>query len=229
MPRRAAAAHLITHEQFALPLLEPALTAVGIRTPVPLVLGRATATFPRPWSVVPWLPGAPALGRPRAENGRWASQLARAFHALHQPAPSSAPHNPVRGVPLSHRDARIRERLRRHPEQSALSGIWDAGLRAPTSEERVWIHGDLHPGNLIIDGAALTGIIDFGDVTAGDPAYDLAAGWMLFDADGRRDLRRAIGDRYDDSHVAARAGVGGGAGHHPHRRQRRPSGAAPPR
>ena len=49
----------------------------------------------------------------------------------------------------------------------------------------MWIHGDLHPGNLIAQGPRLTGIIDFGDVTAGDPAYDLALAWLAFDRVGR--------------------------------------------
>ncbi|WP_309129388.1 phosphotransferase [Microbacterium sp.] len=198
MPRRAAAAHLIHHEQFALPLLAPALADAGIRTPVPLVHGRAGATFPWPWSIVPWLPGTPALARTRAENAGWAEKLARALHALHRPAPSDAPSNPVRGVALGRRDEGIRERLRRHPEHPVLTEAWEAGLRAPLNAEPVWIHGDLHPGNMLVDGTDLTAIIDFGDVTAGDPAYDLATGWMLFEPEGRERFRRAAGDRYDD-------------------------------
>src|SRR5690606_34725290 len=59
------------------------------------------------------------------------------------------------------------------------------------------IHGDLHPGNLIARSERLTGIIDFGDVTAGDPAYDLAVAWRAFDAEGRAAFIAATGDRYD--------------------------------
>jgi aminoglycoside phosphotransferase (APT) family kinase protein len=46
-------------------------------------------------------------------------------------------------------------------------------------------------------GGELVAIIDFGDVTAGDPAYDLAIAWLAFDAPGRRRFRAATGDRYD--------------------------------
>lgn len=199
MPRRAAAAPLIEHEHLAMPILGPVLAAVGIRTPMPLVLGRPTPSFPWPWSIVPWIPGTPALTRPRSENSRWAPRLAQALRVLHRPAPAAAPPNPVRGVPLRDRDARTRERLQRHPEFGALAEAWDDGLGAPRSTERVWIHGDLHPGNLVVEGGRLAGIIDFGDVTAGDPAYDLAAGWMLFDPDGRRAFRAAAGERYDQA------------------------------
>jgi len=206
MPRREAAAHLITHEQRALPLLAPQLAAVGIRTPLPQVHGTPTVAFPWPWSVVPWLEGSPALDRPRAENARWAGRLAAALDVLHQPAPSDAPANPVRGVPLSHRKDGIRARLQRHPEHPALHALWEAGLAAPASTELVWIHGDLHPGNLLVVDGDLSAIIDFGDVTAGDPAYDLATGWMLFDTVGRDVFRAAIGDRHPEATwVRARA------------------------
>jgi len=43
----------------------------------------------------------------------------------------------------------------------------------------------------------LAGIIDFGDVTAGDPAYDLAVAWLAFDRPGRERFVAATGDRYD--------------------------------
>ncbi len=43
----------------------------------------------------------------------------------------------------------------------------------------MWIHGDLHPGNLLVIGGRLSAVIDFGDLAAGDPATDLSVIWML--------------------------------------------------
>jgi aminoglycoside phosphotransferase (APT) family kinase protein len=69
----------------------------------------------------------------------------------------------------------------------------------------VWIHGDLHPANTIFDDEALVGVIDFGDLCAGDPATDLAGALMslpfesieeFFDAYGavdRATQRRTLG------------------------------------
>jgi aminoglycoside phosphotransferase (APT) family kinase protein len=37
----------------------------------------------------------------------------------------------------------------------------------------------LHPGNLLVSDGRLAGVIDFGDLTSGDPATDLAVRWML--------------------------------------------------
>ena len=47
----------------------------------------------------------------------------------------------------------------------------------------MWLHGDLHSANLLVRSGTISAVIDFGDVTSGDPAVDLAIGWMLFDDD----------------------------------------------
>lgn len=164
-----------------------------------MVAGEPSEHFPHPWSVVPWIAGTTALGSSRADNARWADRLADALRALHVAGPVDAPHNPVRGRPLSTRDAAMRPRLQALDRRTALHGAWNAGLDASLASEHVWIHGDLHPGNLLVADGALTALIDFGDVTVGDPAYDLASSWMLFDAAGREAFRRATKERYDEA------------------------------
>ena len=100
----------------------------------------------------------------------------------------------------------MRPRLDALPARSALRVAWADGLAASPSVEQVWIHGDLHPGNVLVHEGRLAALIDFGDVTVGDPAYDLASAWMLFDAPGRGAFRDATGSRYDDATwVRARA------------------------
>jgi aminoglycoside phosphotransferase (APT) family kinase protein len=67
-------------------------------------------------------------------------------------------------------------------------------LEAPLDVGPTWLHGDLHPRNVLVEGGALSGIIDWGDITAGDAATDLAAIWMLFDdANARRAALNAYG------------------------------------
>lgn len=39
----------------------------------------------------------------------------------------------------------------------------------------MWVHGDLHPANVVVTRGTLSGVVDFGEVFAGDPAADLAA------------------------------------------------------
>jgi hygromycin-B 7''-O-kinase len=58
--------------------------------------------------------------------------------------------------------------------------------------QSVFLHGDLHGGNVLIDATArLTGAIDFADAFFGPPEYDLVAPAVLLAA-GRNDLQRAL-------------------------------------
>ena len=61
----------------------------------------------------------------------------------------------------------------------------------PWAGPDVWVHGDLHPANVILCHGRLAAIIDFGDLAAGDPATDLAAAWMLFSPEVRSIFRQA--------------------------------------
>ena len=57
---------------------------------------------------------------------------------------------------------------------------WVAALRAPRySPLPVWLHGDLHPAHILVHQGRVSGVIDFGDITSGDPASDLSVAWML--------------------------------------------------
>ena len=57
----------------------------------------------------------------------------------------------------------------------------------------LWLHGDLHSANVVVRGGAISAVLDFGDLTSGDPAVDLAIAWMLFDDDARRVFRASAG------------------------------------
>jgi aminoglycoside phosphotransferase (APT) family kinase protein len=205
LPRRAAAAELIRHEQRFLPGIASRLVPTGVGVPVPVFAGAPAAEFPWPWSIVPWFDGEPGLLTARSERSGWAIPLADALIALHSPAAPGYPENPYRGVPLAERDDAVRERLAQQREAGRepalldrLEERWRAGLAArPWTGAPVWIHGDLHPGNLISRDGALAAIIDFGDVTAGDPAYDLAVGWLALDASARAAFRSRTAGRYD--------------------------------
>ena len=186
LPRRRAAVPLVEHEQRWLPQLARRLP---IAVPSPLHAGRPSTAFPWPWSISPWLPGQTAdVASPDAGE---AVALGRFLAALHQPAPTDAPCNPVRGVPLSLRAAAVKERIGRLQVRSALprhvlshaQDVWLRGLLAgPSRGAARWLHGDLHPGNVLTAQGRITGIIDWGDLCGGDVATDLAAFWMLFDA-----------------------------------------------
>ena len=180
LPRRAASAALIEHEQRWLPRLSPRLP---LPVPVPLRVGRPGSGFPWSWSVVPWFAGESALVAPPQDPAAIAATLAQFLRALHQPAPDDAPHNPWRGVPLATRTKKVREHVRQLNgvvDSVAVLNLWEHVLVARSwSGPPTWIHGDLHPGNLLISGGRLSAVIDFGDLAAGDPATDLSVILML--------------------------------------------------
>ena len=68
----------------------------------------------------------------------------------------------------------------------------------------LWLHGDLHPANILVRGGEISAVIDFGDLTAGDPATDLAVAWMMFPPGVRSTFRDAAGDVDDDTWTRAR-------------------------
>ncbi|WNB84426.1 aminoglycoside phosphotransferase family protein [Cellulomonas sp. ATA003] len=193
VPRRASADALVRHEQRWLPGLAARLPAP---VPVPVRVGRPSPAFAWSWSVVPWFTGRLGGLVPRAGRSALAGPLAAVVAALHTPAPGDAPHNPVRGVPLSTRDRAVRERLATGavPDADRVLARWRDALDVPPwSGPPLWLHGDLHPVNLLVapDGG-LAAVLDWGDVTAGDPATDLATAWLTFDAAGRRAFRAGV-------------------------------------
>lgn len=205
LPRRAASVPLVEHEQRWLPALAPRLP---LPVPVPLRIGRPGAGYPWPWSICPWVAGRPALEAPLRDPIAAARQLGGFLAALHQPAPADAPANPFRGVPLADRHDRTLEAV------DLLDGIDRAAARAawqelaaapPWAGPPVWLHGDLHPGNVLVDDGRLVAVVDFGDLTAGDPACDLAVAWMLLPPEARPALRAAHGAVDDATWTRARA------------------------
>ena len=197
LPRRQVAAALTANEHRWLPVLA---SLVRLRLPAPVRVGRPADGYPYPWGVVPWLPGAPAWGEPASRRGAWAVDLADALADLHVTAPADAPVNPFRSGPLADRDEAVRQRLLVPipglPRAGHLEVLWRDALAAPPHPgPATWVHGDPHPANLLVDGGRLVALVDFGDLTAGDPATDLATAWLTFDAAARAAFRARLTER----------------------------------
>jgi aminoglycoside phosphotransferase (APT) family kinase protein len=194
LPRSAAAARLIVHEQRWLITISDRLP---VQIPVPIRVGLPGFGFPWRWSVVPWLIGSTAEAAP--VSGREASRLAAFLRALHVPAPADAPRNAERATPLTSRAAAIAERMDRlalttDAITDRIRDAWRESLAAPDGTRPTWIHGDLHARNVLTLEGTITGVIDWGDMTSGDPAIDLACLWMLLrDEAARAAARRAYG------------------------------------
>lgn len=174
---------LLLKEHTWLPVLAPALP---LPVPVPLRLGSPSPRFPRPWIVTTWVPGVPADLAPAAPGRSTADALAAFLSALHQPAPADAPAGRGRGGPLGDAADSVNGALSAATERGLLANpeeveaIWLDALLAPAwLGPPVWLHGDLHAANVLTTGGTICGIVDFGDLCAGDPALDLAGAWTL--------------------------------------------------
>jgi aminoglycoside phosphotransferase (APT) family kinase protein len=206
MPRRALGAEIIAHEQRWLPEVAPRLP---LPIPCPTRTGAPALGYPYPWSVVPYLSGTPAAG-PDGDGAVFdvaavTAQLGGFLRAMHVPAPSEAPANPFRGVPLSRRGetfeanlAMLRSTLADGAEV-ALRRAWADALAAPAYDgPPLWLHGDMHPANVLVEDERVSGVIDFGDITAGDPASDLSMAWMLLPPRWHDEFRASYGGVTED-------------------------------
>ena len=192
LPRREPAAQILLNEQRWLPMLAQ---RIQLPIPAPERTGRPAHGYPFSWSVVPYLPGEPAADADSLDLADAAGSVGGFLGSLHAPAPPDAPANPFRGVPLADRADAVAANLRLlsdRVDRDAVQRAWSAALAAPVySGPPRWLHGDLHPANILVSHGRVSGVIDFGDITAGDPATDLAVAWMLLPLEHHAAFRAA--------------------------------------
>jgi aminoglycoside phosphotransferase (APT) family kinase protein len=193
LPRLPRAAEMVDKEQRWLPRLAPLLP---LAIPVPLAKGAPDDAFPYPWSVCRWLDGESFADQPDVDLCDVAVGLGRFLDALQRIDTTAGPRS-SRAEPVSTRDDDdVRSTIGHLGAEGILdpdvaTAVWDAALAAPAWDRPpVWIHGDLFPGNLLVDHRRLTAIIDFGLVGLGDPACDMLPAWTVLTA-RTRDLFRA--------------------------------------
>ncbi|KPC59852.1 phosphotransferase [Streptomyces chattanoogensis] len=197
LPLVKGGAEDVSMEQEWLPRLAPRLA-----TAIPEVLGAGEPAegYPWRWSVYRWLAGENPEAGALSEPVLLAKDLAGFVAEMRSITLPGAP-AAYRGGPLASLDASTRaaiEELRGIPEEGvdcdAVAAVWEDALRAPGWDgPPVWLHADLMPGNLLVDGGRLTSVIDFGCMGLGDPACDLFPAWNLLPADARGVFREALG------------------------------------
>ncbi len=196
MPKADWARHFITRENKILAHLRGHLP---LAIPEIVATGEPNDTFPHPWSILRWIEGESAA--PGAlDNIETATTLARFIRTLQTIEPASdlpaGPENGFRGAPLATRDKQARESiaaLAHEIDAPAATRLWDQSLAAaPHKGAPTWVHGDIHPGNVLTRERKLSAVIDWGCAAIGDPAVDLMPAWSMFTGDARAAFRKEI-------------------------------------
>jgi len=186
-PRREIAVRLLETEIRVLPRLAPHLP---LPIPVPEWAGEATERFPWPFAGYRMLPGRPAayVDLSLMDVRAAAVSLGEFLRALHS--------IPLDGLALPEDEHRRTDFTIRLPKLGASVGaLEDAGIIADglpwlmpftgdfpaPSPRAVPVHGDLYEMHVLFDDHhRASGVIDWGDVHAGDPALDLSLVYRLF-------------------------------------------------
>lgn len=201
LPRLHDSVPLLRIEQRWLPSLD-----LPVKVPQVVATGEPSELFPAPWSLLTWIDGVVAGQEPLSEAGL--ADLGAALAALHRPAPADAPVCPWRATPLREREDDFLDRLKQLGttiDGTAAHTIYGEAADAQ-SHHAIWIHADLHALNLISDGGRLTGIIDWGEMSAGDPLEDLGQARVLAGAEGFDALLDGYGRRLGEAETTVLRG-----------------------
>lgn len=133
---------------------------------------------------MPWFEGNTSLNSNL--NPSQVDQLISFLKKLHSVNSDGAPTNPFRDVPLSGKDKDVQQRLNELdtkpiPVPEKIKELWQSLTEVQIDSPPCLIHGDLHPGNVLIKNDQIKAIIDWGDITKGDPATDLTSLWMMIE------------------------------------------------
>ncbi|SFS57199.1 aminoglycoside phosphotransferase family protein [Paenibacillus sp. BC26] len=175
-------------ERIWLPKLAPHLP---LAIPAPIAIGVPAEGYPWEWAVYRWFKGEDAIVGTIDDLGQAATDIAQFVDAMQRidlgseitPPPSS------RGLSLAPRDLGVRKaiaELEGMIDQRSATLAWEEALRAPDWQGAgVWIHGDIHAGNLLIEQGRISAVIDFGCMGLGDPACDMLFAWSILTGETR--------------------------------------------
>jgi aminoglycoside phosphotransferase (APT) family kinase protein len=170
--------------------------ATRVPTPRPVALGEPGAGYPLPWSVQTWLPGTTADDVDVSGSEVLARDLAALIRELRAvPTRGRRFTGDNRGGDLRRHDAWVETCLARSEgllDVGRLRRLWARWRELPRIAPDVMSHGDLVPGNVLVAGGRLAGLLDTGGFGPADPALDLVAAWHLLDVAPRQLLRHEL-------------------------------------
>jgi aminoglycoside phosphotransferase (APT) family kinase protein len=165
--------------------------------PEPVAIGEPGAGYPLPWSVQTWLPGVTATDDDPGASVPFARDLAEFIGGVRTLDTRGRTFGGSgRGGDLRSHDAWMAtcfERSEHLLDVPRLRRLWADLRELPRTDADRMTHGDLIPGNVLVAGGRLAGVLDTGGLGAADPALDLVAAWHLLEPGPREALREALG------------------------------------
>jgi aminoglycoside 2''-phosphotransferase len=179
-------------------------TQLPLPVPHHLLQVRESSCTPCGYCIYQYIPGRPVDAAQMSASGRdgLARTLGGFLAALHDLRPRSAelslPHEDPYQLAMDVRaDAEARILVKLSPaERGALAEIFHTYMREPQGIGRSRIvHADFSADHILHDGTRVTGIIDWGDVSLGDPDYDFSYLYVNFGEDFVRAMAGYYGHR----------------------------------
>jgi aminoglycoside phosphotransferase (APT) family kinase protein len=196
LPRDEGHAPQVEKEALWLPRLKPHLS---LPIPAPLAKGKPDEEYPFFWSVNRWIEGETLRHDNISDMNEFATELSMFIRELQSIDASNGPaggeHNYFRGCPLTvYNDWTLSalETLGGLVDKEKCMKIWNQAIASEWTKKPVWIHGDIAPGNLLVNNGKLSAVIDFGIMAVGDPAIELTMAWTFFDDKSRKVFLKSV-------------------------------------
>ena len=161
-----------------------------------LLIGEPGHGYPGWWSVQTWIEGTTPTPTSLQDSDEFAVDLVMLISSLRRWETGGRTfdgHN--RGGNLKNHDAWMRECIVRSEDfadTTAMRRLWSRYRDLPREDGDVMSHTDLIPGNLLVKGDRLAGVVDSGDFRAADPALDLVVAWHLLEKGPRAVVREGL-------------------------------------
>lgn len=165
-------------------------------SPRPVGIGRQSPDYPLPWLVQTWIEGQIATPTGLCGSSAFAFDLVRLIVSLRTVDLNGRTFDGRgRGGNLTDHDGWMEvcfSKSERLLDVERLRRMWGHLRKLSSAKREAMSHKDLIPGNLLVHGERLAGVLDTGGFGPADPSLDLVAGWHLLDRDRRAIFREAL-------------------------------------
>lgn len=192
LPRIEGSVPSLQKEIEWLPLMAEKLS---ISVPVPTHVGVPSDDYPFPWVICDFFSGKSPSNNEELRQDLAANDLSNFINSMHKIDATNGP-KCGRGMHINVRDNAVQKSiplLGGDYDPKYLTSLWKKIVAANEWQNPpVWIHGDLHLGNILASDKRISAVVDFGLCGVGDPSCDYMAAWTLLTKESRATFRSQV-------------------------------------